>query len=188
MRYAKGCDPSDLWVTYFSSSRHVHDFVKSHGNPVCTIRKIFPDAYSARMWESRVLHRLHVLSNPLWLNRTDNTSIDPELARAGASKPKSQHMRDKLRATLKAHPRTMSANAIAKLNAGWRSHPHGKQPNISKSLVGNSRRTGYKDSAATINRKRAAAQARCYIQPNLDALVSTKANVKLSTFRFHSKG
>ena len=33
VRYAKGCHPSDIWKKYFTSSKHVKNFVKMHGDP-----------------------------------------------------------------------------------------------------------------------------------------------------------
>jgi hypothetical protein len=77
-RYAIGCDPSDLWVRYFTSSRQVADFRKVHGEPtVRIIRKVFQDANSVRLWEHRVLKKLKVIYNDRWLNKTDNKAIAP---------------------------------------------------------------------------------------------------------------
>ena len=40
VRYGKGVHPSDLWVVYFTSSRHVKKFRDDHGEPdVIEIRK-----------------------------------------------------------------------------------------------------------------------------------------------------
>ena len=42
VRISKNCNPSDLWVTYFTSSKYVAETVKTHGDPdVVQIRKIF---------------------------------------------------------------------------------------------------------------------------------------------------
>jgi len=32
-RWSNDCDPSDLWQTYFTSSRHVKRFRDEHGEP-----------------------------------------------------------------------------------------------------------------------------------------------------------
>lgn len=78
-RYAKGCDPSELWVKYFTSSKQVKEFRKKHGEPtVKTVRKIFVDSVSVRMWEHRVLKRLKVIHDDKWLNKTDNKAIAPQ--------------------------------------------------------------------------------------------------------------
>ena len=79
VRYANGCDPSDLWNPYTTSSRHVKEFVAKYGDPsVKLIRKIFNDKKSARLWENRVLKRMKVVNDDKWLNKTDNVAIDHE--------------------------------------------------------------------------------------------------------------
>ena len=72
VRYAKGCHPTDFWVTYFTSSEVVDEFRKTHGEPdVIEIRKIFDDSRDARRWESRVLKRINVKASDNFLNRTN---------------------------------------------------------------------------------------------------------------------
>jgi hypothetical protein len=68
-RYKKNCNPKDLWVTYFTSSKHVAEFRKLHGEPdIVEIRKIFKSAENALNWEQRVLKKLKIKSNDKWLN------------------------------------------------------------------------------------------------------------------------
>lgn len=79
VRYAKDCDPSDLWKTYFTSSKHVKSFVECHGNPdIVQIRKVFSTKDEAVKWEHRVLKRLKVTQSDKWLNMTDNQAINFE--------------------------------------------------------------------------------------------------------------
>jgi len=41
-RYAKGCDPSDFWVTYYTSSTLVKRMTSQHGEPdIKEIRRVF---------------------------------------------------------------------------------------------------------------------------------------------------
>jgi hypothetical protein len=78
VRYATGCHPLDLWNPYATSSNHVKSFVKEYGDPpVRIIRKTFIDSESARSWEHRVLHRLKVVRDNKWLNKTDNKVFEP---------------------------------------------------------------------------------------------------------------
>lgn len=57
-RYSKGCHPNDLWVTYFTSSKYVEQFIQKHGQPdVVQVRKIFTSISKARRLETRVLRR-----------------------------------------------------------------------------------------------------------------------------------
>ena len=87
VRYAKGAKPTDLWNTYFTSSKHVKNFRLIHGEPdVIQIRKQFEDVDSAREWESKVLRRIDAANHERFLNQTDNISIGVEAATKGGKK------------------------------------------------------------------------------------------------------
>lgn len=74
VRYSKNCDPSDLWVSYFSSSKFVARYRKKFGEPdIISIRKTFQDGKSARIWESKVLNRLDVANHSKFLNETNGS-------------------------------------------------------------------------------------------------------------------
>lgn len=76
VRYRKGCNPSELWEKYFTSSQVVKKFRKLHGDPdIILVRRTFNDIDSARLWEQKVLRRLKVVENNKWLNQTDSISI-----------------------------------------------------------------------------------------------------------------
>lgn len=77
VRYAYGCDPSDLWVTYFTSSNFVKRQRQLYGDPdVIQIRRVFGNnSKMAKLWEERVLRRVKVLDDPKWLNRSNNNSF-----------------------------------------------------------------------------------------------------------------
>ena len=71
VRYSKNCHPSDLWVTYFTSSELVKDAHKKYGRPdIIQIRKTFTNREAAITWEHKVLRRLNVLSETKWLNQS----------------------------------------------------------------------------------------------------------------------
>lgn len=58
-RYAKNCDPSDLWVKYFTSSLYVKKLKEEHGDPdVIQIRKVFNSMDECIEYETRVLKRI----------------------------------------------------------------------------------------------------------------------------------
>ena len=87
VRFAKNCNPKDLWITYFTSSKYVKEIRQMYGEPdLIQIRKIFENVYSARLWENKVLKRLNVLEKNIWINKTDNKSIDPKCAAKGSLK------------------------------------------------------------------------------------------------------
>ena len=69
VRYAKGCDPSDLWTSYFTSSKKVKYIRNTHGEPnIIKIRRLFINRRKALIWEQKVLRRLDVLHNDRFLN------------------------------------------------------------------------------------------------------------------------
>ena len=75
VRYAKNCNPNDLWKIYFTSSKIVKQYREKYGEPdVVEIRKIFDCPHKAKIWENKVLKRLKVLDNNKWIN--ENISGD----------------------------------------------------------------------------------------------------------------
>jgi len=69
VRYKNNCNPSDLWVTYFTSSKHVKIFREHYGEPdIIEIRKTFVDKKTALLWEQKVLKKLKIKTNNKWLN------------------------------------------------------------------------------------------------------------------------
>lgn len=81
VRYASDCGPSDLWVSYFTSSKYVKQFREENGEPnIIQIRKTFNNINDARNWEHKVLRRMNIIYNDKFLNKTDNHSIDPKYA------------------------------------------------------------------------------------------------------------
>lgn len=62
-------NPSNLWTTYFTSSKHVRTFIEEHGEPdVVQVRKLFSTREKAQLWECTVLRRLKVREKTNWLN------------------------------------------------------------------------------------------------------------------------
>lgn len=77
-RWAKDCSPSDLWNTYFTSSKHVKAFRKENGEPdIIQVRKIFEDVNKCKIHERKVLQKLNVLSSNKWLNKNINGMFLP---------------------------------------------------------------------------------------------------------------
>ena len=106
--------PSDLFVTYFTSSNHVKQLRKSHGEPdVIQIRKTFVTAKQARMWESKVLRRIGAAQNSKFLNKTNGDgkfynyghSIDArqKMAEARKGKTHTEVTRQKMAEAQKAY-------------------------------------------------------------------------------------
>jgi hypothetical protein len=87
VRFAKNCHPSDLWTTYFTSSKYVALLREAHGEPdVIQVRKTFTDSNSARSWELKVLQRMKVIQSDTWLNRAAGKAICPIVAAAASTR------------------------------------------------------------------------------------------------------
>lgn len=69
-------NPSDLWTTYFTSSKYVKLFRSENGEPdTISVRKTFLSKEDALNYEHKILRRLKVTRKDYWLNKTDNKSI-----------------------------------------------------------------------------------------------------------------
>lgn len=108
VRYAKNCNPSDLWVTYFTSSKLVQDMRLKHGEPdIIQVRRTFEDRDSAVFWEQKVLSKLNVINNPLWLNQNIAGAINivkqsnEHIQRRFANRVKSQKQIDAAKNNIK---------------------------------------------------------------------------------------
>lgn len=87
VRYAKDCNPKELWIKYFTSSKNVKEFRRQHGEPdVIQVRRVFTDVNKARLWEHKVLKRLRVIDDEKWLNQTNNISFPKEVSLAASKK------------------------------------------------------------------------------------------------------
>ena len=72
----KVANPSNLWTTYFGTSKHLSEFRRINGEPdVIQVRKTFLTKEAACNWESKVLKRMNVIRDARWLNKTDNKGI-----------------------------------------------------------------------------------------------------------------
>ena len=84
VRFSKKSDPSELWISYFTSSKHVKDFYSLHGEPdLIEIRKTFDDSDKAILWESKVLKKMKVLHDDKWLNQNIAGAINKEYCALG---------------------------------------------------------------------------------------------------------
>lgn len=84
VRYAKNCQPADLWNPYKTSSRLVSNFIKKHGEPdIRVIRRVFDNIDKARQWEHKVLLKLNVINDEKWLNGHNTIAFDTKLVPRG---------------------------------------------------------------------------------------------------------
>lgn len=69
-RYAKNAHPSELWSTYFTSSKTVMKLRKEFGEPdIIEVRKVFETKEDTVAWEHKVLLRLKVNISTKWVNQ-----------------------------------------------------------------------------------------------------------------------
>jgi group I intron endonuclease len=70
VRFADGCDPSDLWKTYFTSSKRVKGLIRRYGKKSFSyeVRKTFDTPKQARVWEEKVLTRINAVKRKDFLN------------------------------------------------------------------------------------------------------------------------
>lgn len=104
VKYAIGCKPEDLWVTYFTSSPSVKEFILKHGDPdIIQIRKTFKCRDTAIKWESKVLKRIKAASNIKYLNR--NESPAPPVMYGDENPSRRIDVREKLRMSSANRPK-----------------------------------------------------------------------------------
>lgn len=112
-RKAKIANPQNLWVSYFTSSKHVAVFREKYGEPdIIQVRKTFETAKAAHTWEHKVLTRIDAACDERFLNQHNAgykfccIKHTPEtLAKMSAAQkarpPKSDSHKAKISATLK---------------------------------------------------------------------------------------
>lgn len=79
VKYSEGCNPADLGVKYFSSSKVVKNLIEAHGRDSFEfkVRKTFKSAEEAKSHETRFLKRVNARANPSFLNKHNNDSFYP---------------------------------------------------------------------------------------------------------------
>lgn len=82
-RTAHGCNPSDLFESYFTSSKSVKSYMEQYGTPdIIIVRQTFEDPADCIKWECKVLHRLDVKNHIRMINKVngdfawDYTDVD----------------------------------------------------------------------------------------------------------------
>lgn len=76
VRIAKNCSPSDLWVSYFTSSKTIKRLISLYGKDSfdVRVRRVFATKEDALVWEQKVLRRLKVLKREDWINSSIGTT------------------------------------------------------------------------------------------------------------------
>lgn len=142
VRYAKYCNPSDFWVTYKTSSKHVAVLIEKYGLDAFEfqIRKTFSSKDLAIRWENKVLLKLDVINRKDFINRTTNKAISEEDANRGRAN----------RISTEKHKNAVSL--VGKSNIG-KKHTVETKNKLSLYLLGNKRKLGIKESDDTRRKK-----------------------------------
>lgn len=76
VRYAKNCNPKELWKSYFTSSNYVKKYRIEHGDPdIISIRKTFNNRDSAIEWEHKFLTKVNAGERKDFLNICNNWHV-----------------------------------------------------------------------------------------------------------------
>lgn len=76
VRYKLNGKTTDLFTTYFTSSKYVKQYMTDFGLPdVIEVRKKFDTALDAKRWEERVIDKGKLFSKENWLNCGNNGSF-----------------------------------------------------------------------------------------------------------------
>jgi hypothetical protein len=151
VRYAKGCKPEDLWLTYFTSSKLVTKVRLELGEPdIIEVRKTFNNKYAAQLWESKLLRRISAATNPKFLNKSNGDKnfydIGPRSletknkisnSRKGSKmNPRSPETKTKISEALKNKPKSKEAREnMARAKIGRKFSEEHKE-NMRKSKLG----------------------------------------------------
>lgn len=66
--HQKDCNPTDLFVSYFTNNKHIHQSIMKYGLPdVVTVRRIFKSARLALLWHQKVMRRM----NDIWIENIE---------------------------------------------------------------------------------------------------------------------
>lgn len=78
VRFARGCDPDDMWKSYFTSSIYVKKLIQEHGKDAfdVKIRKVFKDPNEAKVWEAKFLSRIKASQREDFINKYDFMLFD----------------------------------------------------------------------------------------------------------------
>lgn len=77
VRYARNCSPSDLWVSYFTSSKTIKNIIAREGIAAfqSEVRRTFATIEDARVWEEKVIRRIKAATSPLWFNMSEGNRL-----------------------------------------------------------------------------------------------------------------
>jgi hypothetical protein len=147
-RYGKHCHPSQLWTTYYTSSKVIKQLIRQHGEDAFDVKitRTFDCKEDARLWEYRFLCKVKASSNSKWLNQHNG---DGNFLNKGGYKLSDAH-RKKLSESQKGIPKPGTSISMKGNN-----HNKGKKfseeskAKVSAARIGNTNRLGTTQSNET---------------------------------------
>lgn len=130
VRHGKGCNPDDLWKTYFTSSRYVKELRAKHGEPDhLEIIDTFLTGDEAIKAEYEIILDFGLHTNPVFLNKACGRQIvvddDVRANMIKAQSNKSAETKARLSAALKGRKRSPDeCAAISAATRGKKRKPH----------------------------------------------------------------
>jgi len=90
-RWAKNCNPNDLWVTYFTSSDEVAKLIKQYGKHsfIYHVHKTFDNAESCVAFEMYYLKKINAMHNNKFINKTNGNGYYNTIGKPSPHKGKS---------------------------------------------------------------------------------------------------
>lgn len=153
IRFSNDADPSQLWTTYFTSSKEIRAKVKKYGPESFTaeVRKVFETAEQAINWESRFLTRINAASRDDWMNRSNGYVA---LGKINLGKRKTEQHWENWKMARKGH--TVSEETKKKIGDANRGRKQTAEANERRRIAS----TGYKHDDEAKQRIREAATGR----------------------------
>lgn len=71
----KVAHPSQLWTTYFTSSKEIKKLIAVHGKNAfaVSVRRCFDTKEKTIVWENKILTKFNAAHNPTWLNKSNGS-------------------------------------------------------------------------------------------------------------------
>jgi hypothetical protein len=192
VRYAKNCDPKDLWDKYFTSCKKVKELINEYGinSFEVEIRKIFENKIDAINWENKVLRRLKVKRKKEWINISEGKMPFDNITYGMLGKHHSEDSKKKIALAQlgsKNHMfnKTHSAEARKKISEGNKGKKHSEETKttISKKMKGRDVGfgKGHKHTPETIEKIKMARAKQIFSEEHKKKMSESAKNRKKST-------
>jgi hypothetical protein len=195
VRYGKHCNPSQLWTSYYTSSKYVLELRKQVGEPdVIQVRRTFMSIQEAVNWETKVLRRMKVIKRDDFLNQSYCTASGAVMAtlseetraKIGAkSKGRKTFLGRKHSEEAKAKMRSkiVSDETRAKMSASAHAKPKVSAETRLKQSIVRTGRTRSEETKAKMKATWAKKKAEGYVPPQVTEATRAKHRAREARLR-----